>query len=214
VVAGGQTFEYGWGGGQDAGIILANMLPYYYFNWEPQGDVPWVFEVPVTGTVQADSFFDVQVTFTALPTLAPGHLYGHVDRQHRRRSERKINVPLTMHIVDCVEVLGVELSVSTPLPVYPGQAVDLLANIVPDTALKPYDYVIDYGDGTAPVSGSSSNDPMSLSHVFANAGTYIVSFSATNGCMTEPVVGTVEVVVSPTPLHYYYLPIIGKNYTG
>jgi hypothetical protein len=111
-----------------------------------------------------------------------------------------------------VEVLGVELSVSTLPPVYPGQVVDLLADIMPNTAAKPYDYVIDYGDGTAPVSGSSSDDPMLLSHVFANAGTYLVSFSATNGCMTEPVVGTVEVVISPTPLHYYYLPIIGKNF--
>jgi Subtilase family/Carboxypeptidase regulatory-like domain/Repeat of unknown function (DUF6923)/PKD domain len=175
-------------------------------------DVPWVAEDPVTGTLQADSFFDVDVTFTAAPTMPLGTYTATLIVHTDDPVNGDINVPLLLHVVDCVEVVGVELSVSSPLPVYPGQAVDLLADIAPNTAAVPYDYVIDYGDGTAPVSGSSSDDPMALTHVFANAGTYLVSFSATNVCMTDPVVGTLEVVVSPAPLHYYYLPIIGKNY--
>ena len=210
LVAGGQTYEYGWGGGQEAGLILSNMLPYYYFNWEPQGDVPWVFEVPVTGTVAADSFFDVQVTFTALPTLPLGIYTATLIVSTDDAVNSKINVPLTMHVVDCVEVMDITLSQVTPGPVYAGDLVEFLADIAPNTTTTPYDYEIDYGDGTAPVSGSSSDDPLAFSHTYAHAGTYIVTVSVENECTAEPIVRTLEVTIDIT-YHYYYLPTIAKN---
>ena len=209
LVAGGQTFEYGWGGGQEAGLILANMLPYYYFNWEPQGDVPWVFEVPVSGTVAADSFFDIDVTFTAALTMPLGTYTATLIVSTDDAVNDKLLVPLTLHVVDCVEVVGLELSVSTPMPVYAGDLVEFLADILPNNAAKPYDYTITFGDGSAPVTGSSSADPLAFSHVYAHAGTYIVTVSVDNECMAEPVIQTLEVTITG---YYYYLPIVGKNY--
>jgi hypothetical protein len=209
LVAGGQTFEWGWANGQGAGTILMNMLPYYYFNWEPQGDVPWVFEEPVTGTVGADSTVDVDVTFTAALTMPLGTYTATLIVNTDDAVNDKLYVALTLHVVDCVEVVGVELSVASPLPVYAGDPVEFLADIMPNTASMPYEYEIDFGDGTAPVSGSSSDDPLAFSHTYAHAGTYIVTVEVENECMTEPVVQTLEVTITG---YYYYLPIVGKNY--
>jgi hypothetical protein len=65
LVAGGQTYEFGWAYGQDAGIILANMIPYYY-NLELASDAQWLTENPMSGILDPDGGMQVvDVTFDA-----------------------------------------------------------------------------------------------------------------------------------------------------
>ena len=177
LVAGGQTYEYGWGGGQEAGLILSNMLPYYYFNWEPQGDVPWVFEVPVTGTVAADSFFDVQVTFTALPTLPLGIYTATLIVSTDDAVNSKINVPLTMHVVDCVEVMDVTLQrVDAPsgVPRPPGGPAGRHRAEHDHDAVRLCDRLWRRDRASKRQQQRRSHLP---SHIYAHAGTYLVTVS-------------------------------------
>jgi hypothetical protein len=102
LVAGGQTFEFGWGNGQSAGLILENMIPYYYFNWEP--DIPWFWENPDSGTVPAGDVQNVAVSFTALyPDLTPmplGDYYATLEVRSNDAVSDTWHVPVIMHIVD------------------------------------------------------------------------------------------------------------------
>jgi hypothetical protein len=162
------------------------------------GDVKWLDEDPKEGEVLADSAFDVEVTFTALPTLPLGIYTATllVDTDDAVNSE--FHVPVQMEIVECVEVSDVAVSVLNTDPIYPDDLVELEADIIPDNAAKPYSYTIDYDDGTTD-EGASSDDPLLFNHAYAEAGTYLVEVAAWNCDMTEPVVGTVEVVVEPVP---------------
>jgi subtilisin family serine protease/sugar lactone lactonase YvrE len=60
VVAGGQTFEYGYDRGQHVGIILRNMIPYAH-----DLAVQWLRVAPESGTVAAGASMDLQVSFDA-----------------------------------------------------------------------------------------------------------------------------------------------------
>jgi len=159
------------------------------------GDVPWLAEEPVTGTVEADSTFDVEVTFTALPTMTEGTYTAFLVVKTDDAQNPKINVPVTLTIVSCVEVTDVDLTLVTTGTVYPGDPVDFSADILPDNAAKPYSYTVDYGDGTPPVTGSSSDDPLTFSYAYTLPGTYPVEIAVWNCDMAEPVTGTVTVVV-------------------
>jgi hypothetical protein len=97
--------------------------------------------------------------------------------------------------------------------VYAGEPVDLLADIVPDDAAKPYTYTVDYGDGTAPVTATDSLDPLALSYTYYTTGTYTVEIGVWNCAVTEPVTGTVEIVVETRLMHTIYLPLVVKGGT-
>ncbi len=123
-----------------------------------------------------------------------------------------MSAPITLTL-GCVEVAGVTLSKVTAGTVYTNTLVAFSANIAPDTASKPYTYTIDYDDG-APVTASSSADPLALSHTFTAVGTYTVQIAVWNCATSEVVTSTVEVVVSAgqEPSGYQlYLPLITRN---
>jgi PKD repeat protein len=111
----------------------------------------------------------------------------------------------------CTDVTGVALSLAAPGPVYAGEPVDLLADLMPDDAAKPYSYAVDYGDGTVPVTGTDSLDPLALSYTYDSTGTYTVEIGVWNCAMTEPVTDTIEIGVEARLMHYIYLPIIVKE---
>jgi PKD repeat protein len=90
------------------------------------------------------------------------------------------------------------LTLITPGTIYPGYNVELSADLAPDTAAKPYDYTIDYGDGNVE-SGSSSTDPFEFSHAYTDAGIYTVQFTAQNAVMPEPLSASIDVTITPTP---------------
>ncbi len=113
LVAGGQTFEFGWGNGQDAGIILENMIPHYYFNWEPQGDVPWLNQNPTEGMLAADSSYDVELLFTAFPTMPVGSSFtATLIVKSNDLVYDTINVPVTMTVVAPLTALDVDAPVT------------------------------------------------------------------------------------------------------
>jgi len=95
----------------------------------------------------------------------------------------------------CTEVTGVDLTVETTGTIYPGDPVDFAADILPDDFAAPYSYTVDYGDGTAPASGSDIADPLLFTHSYTAVGSYTVEFAAWNCAMQEPVTDTVVVIV-------------------
>lgn len=100
--------------------------------------------------------------------------------------------------VDLAPITGLSLVKVTPGTIYPGDQVEFSADISPDTAAKPYDYMVDYGDGTI-ASGSSDLDPLLLSHAYSLEGNYTVQVSVQNAVMQDPVNASVDIAVAPTP---------------
>ena len=98
---------------------------------------------------------------------------------------------------------------------YVGNAIAFSADIAPNSADKPYSYTVDYDDGTMPVTGSSSADPLALSHTYASSGTFDVVISVWNCDMTvqEAVSDTLPVEVEMAG-YDIYLPLVAKNYGG
>ncbi|MBN1137336.1 MAG: DUF4394 domain-containing protein, partial [Anaerolineae bacterium] len=172
----------------------------------PWGDIPWVTEVPTNGVVPPDSFFDVSVTFDATGLTAGECYTGSLGLIHDDPGwDSPTYIPLTLCVVEgCEEVTGVELSVVTAGPFYPGATVEFSADIAPDGFAAPYNYSIDGG----PVQ-QASDDPLVFSLTFTEPGTQTVEIAVWNCDMTTPVTDTVQVVVN----HYtIYLPVIFRDY--
>jgi len=113
--------------------------------------------------------------------------------------------------VSCNAVTDVDLTLLTSGDIYTDTDVAFSADILPDDAGKPYNYTIDYGDGTTPVTGASSDDPLEFNHVFTTPGSYIVAIAVWNCTMTEVEAERDEVSVAPAPAPsgtLTYLPIV------
>ncbi len=96
VVAGGLTYEFGWWNGQDAGMILNNMISYYYFVWVDR-DVPWISEVPISGTIPAESSQLIEVTFDASLLAQPGTYLADLEVQNDT-PYGSLMIPVTMTV--------------------------------------------------------------------------------------------------------------------
>ena len=100
--------------------------------------------------------------------------------------------------VEPAAITSVNLSLTDPGTIYPGDMVGFNADLTPDTAAKPYTYTVDYGDGTV-LSGSSSLDPLLLEHAYTLPGDYTVEVNVQNAVMAEPVADILDIVVAMTP---------------
>jgi hypothetical protein len=180
-------------------------------------DVPWVSEVPDAGTTPADDVFDVDVIFDSTGLTAGECYTASLGLLHDDPGwASPAMVPLTMCIEAapiCTDVTGVELTLVTAGPIYPNDTVSFDADIAPDDADKPYNFEIDYGDGTPPETGSSSADPRAFDHSYTLPGTYTVAISIWNCEMAVPASDEVEVVVMEpeAPMFYIYLPIVNRD---
>jgi hypothetical protein len=207
LVAGGQAFEWGWGNGQDAGIILESMIPYYYFNWEPGADVPWVWEEPMSGTVPAGTTQNVVIEFSAVVTdpLPLGTYTATLLVLNNDPVARTQAVRVLMHVVE--EYLAPLASFESNSPVCLGETAIFTNTSIPGIPPQNVEgqvlettYLWDFGDGEA----STEFEP---THVYTVAGTYDVSLEACNPAgMCDTYADTVEVIGD------YYLPLIHKNY--
>ena len=63
----------------------------------PSG-IPWLSEDPISGTVDADSTFPIEITFTAFPTMTLGTYTGTLTINTDDTVNSSINVPVTMTI--------------------------------------------------------------------------------------------------------------------
>jgi len=66
---------------------------------QPLSDIPWLTVNPVAGTVGADSHTDVELTFTALPTMTLGTYNGTLRIKSNDPTSDVVNIPLTMTVV-------------------------------------------------------------------------------------------------------------------
>jgi PKD repeat protein len=109
----------------------------------------------------------------------------------------------------CTNVTDVELTLLSAGPIYPGEEVEISADLVPDGAAPPYSYTVDFGDGTAPILSAGYDDPLALHYTYTVTGTFSVEVLVWNCTMTEMVSDTLAVDVSGRPAsHYVYLPLV------
>ena len=113
----------------------------------------------------------------------------------------------------CVEVTSVTLSVA-PGTLYTGASISFSADIAPNNA-DTYTYTVDYDDGTAPFTGTSSDDPLALNHTYADPGSYDVTISVWNCDMAEgeAISHTLPVEVTQGQ-HMIYLPLVLNAFTS
>ncbi len=173
-------------GGQ-AGEILHNAL--LWLAAVPEVDVPWVSEVPVSGTVPAGTDLDVDVVFTA---LAPYHvagdytatlIIGHNDPE----VAGDVLVPITMTVFDCITVTEADFS-WLPLVPFAGEDVTFTGTAGGDA---PITFTWDLGDGTMA-------EGMTVTHAYTAAGSYTVTMIAANACPSAmTVTHALTVAVSP-----------------
>lgn len=95
----------------------------------------------------------------------------------------------------CTPLSGVELTLLTLPPLYPGLAIQFSADLMPDNADKPYTYTIDFGDNTDPITATSSADPLELAHTFETAGDFTLQFDAWNCAMVIPVGDSLNITI-------------------
>jgi subtilisin family serine protease len=155
VVAGGQAFEFGYDRGQDAGIILRNMVPYAY----KQGRPGWLSVASTSGRVTKGSSIDLVVTLDAT-----GQNGGDYDASVVIRSndpdEAEVRVPVHLHVtgVPDLQVSAGTLDYGTIL-VGASQARTLTVTNAGTDVLHVTGAVIDEGDYTADSTGAFSMGP-------------------------------------------------------
>jgi hypothetical protein len=141
-------------------------------------DVPWLSEDPVSGVVPADSYLDVGITFTALPTMTAGTYTATLIVDSDDAVNGMIYVPVTMTIL-AAPVCGFESS----SPDWWGETTVFTNTTV---GAEPISYQWDLGDGT-------TSTEISPTHLYDLGGTYTVILTATNYLSTDVCTGTVEI---------------------
>jgi hypothetical protein len=93
LVAGGQTFELGWGHGEATGVILANMIPSYYAS-----SSPWLGARPVTGTVAPGGSTVLTVTLDAAGLIS-GTYAAEIAIQSNDPLTPTLTVPVSLTVI-------------------------------------------------------------------------------------------------------------------
>jgi Subtilase family/PKD domain/Carboxypeptidase regulatory-like domain/Repeat of unknown function (DUF6923)/Kelch motif len=172
--------------------------------WTPvPTDVPWVWEVPVSGTVTPDGTQDVGVYFTSISGTVPLPLgtYTATLRIINNDSVAGVqSVTVIMHIVS--EYISPTVSFTSNSPVMLGETM-IFTNTSSDPGIPPVtEYTWDFGDGVTMTVGTM--DP--VTHVYDMFGTYTVTLTACNvaGCS----IFTADVYVEPLIM---YMPLMHKS---
>jgi PKD repeat protein/subtilisin family serine protease len=177
-----------WTGQMDA--VVDNAI--LWMTTAPYMDVPWVWEVPTTTVVPAQSSFNNGVYFTSRFTDATPMPLGTYTATFVIEENDPVapepNVPVIMHIVEAYVAPTAAFDSNTPVCL--GQEV-VFTNLTVPGVPPITDYLWDLGDGNT----STLENP---THLYAAAGTYTVTLTACNSipqCSTA--VDTVE--VNPLP---------------
>ena len=169
-------------------------------------DVHWIWETPITGTVPAESDFNVEITFTALyaDMVTPMSLGTYsvtllIHNDAPASSSQPVSV--MMHIVSAFS--DPQPSFTSNVPVTFGN--DIVFTNTSTDGLPPTEiYLWDFGDGqTLQVSNTNP-----VNHNYALPGVYSVTLTA------HQVQTGVEVVDSNTVIviSNIYLPLVSKDY--
>jgi PKD repeat protein len=161
-------------------------------------DVPWLSENPITGTLAADSVFNIDVTFDTMTFTVGTTVTATLVAKTQDAEQPTINIPVVMHVVAPTAPVA---SFTSTSPVMIGDVMVFTNTSEPgNPAADEYNW--DFGDGitlTVPTT-----EP--VFHTYTSVGTFTVTLEACNvvGCNTS----TAEVVVMP---FQFFLPLANKN---
>jgi PKD repeat protein len=107
--------------------------------------------------------------------------------------------------VEPAAITRVDLTRVTTDTIFLSDSVDFSADLMPDIAVKPYDYTIDFGDSWV-ITGTSGMDPLFFYHIFSTGGSHTVKISVKNDVMGKTVTDSLEIYVN----YKIFLPLTTK----
>ncbi|MFZ2095862.1 MAG: choice-of-anchor J domain-containing protein [Anaerolineales bacterium] len=116
-------------------------------------DVPWLSEDPITGTIDADSFVEIDVTFDTMTYTVGTQLMGLLKVKSNDPDEGLITVPITLTVVN-----GSDLSVSMSDNADPVRVGDLITYTL-----------VAHNDGLDPTTGVMVEDTLPSNVTFESA---------------------------------------------
>jgi carboxypeptidase T len=100
-----------------------------------------------------------------------------------------------------------QIALAPPEAIYAGKKTDLRLDVSPVTATKPYHFNLSFSDHSAPISSTTSRDPLLVAHTFPITGTFTISTTAWNCALQQPVMTTTQVTVTESPPQTFFFPI-------
>jgi hypothetical protein len=183
-------------------------------------DVPWLSESPITGTVGADSFFDVSVTFNSM-TYTVGTYTATLKVKTDDPMTPTINVPVAMYVV--APVYGVAISGNMSQTARPGAVVTYTISVT-NTSNGPADtYNMTLGTHTwtttidkatiGPLAQGASVQVKVTVHIPAGAaGGAFDAVQVTATSQHDPTKHATTTLTTTVNMMKIYLPIITKNF--
>jgi hypothetical protein len=97
-----------------------------------------------------------------------------------------------------VDVTAVELTITSPGDLFPGESVSFEAVISPADASAPFSYSLEFNDGSSTVISTTQTISFQFSHVYSNPGTFPLTVKVWNNDMdpSQAVEDTVDVIIS------------------
>jgi PKD repeat protein len=105
-------------------------------------------------------------------------------------------IQITVEARPCISLTGLTLNY-TPTQVYVDQEALFTAEVV--TGSLPVTYTWSFGDGTLPVTGTTTTPSFTATHAFTAAQVYTVALSAWNACTITPLTTTIPIMVEARP---------------
>ena len=188
----GNALQYtgSWAPALDSGTSAQQGMPFVI-----EGrlmDVPWLWEVPVTGTVPSDSASNAGIYFTAMSGTLPLPL-GTYTATLLVESNDTIagpqDLPVTMHIVESFITPTASFTATTPVCF--GEET-IFTNTTSGGVPPASSYLWDFGDGVT----STLEHP---THLYGADGSYTVTLEACNSLnLCDTYSAVVEVLPAPT----------------
>jgi hypothetical protein len=209
-------------------VVGVNQMWYHGANWTGdvptlmhnailylvRGDTDWLSVAPDSGNIGSSGQEMVLVSLDAgAPSITkPGEYLAKLNLRNDTPYGSPA-VPVTMTVLPrCIDAVEVDVTLASPGLVYVDTPVGFNAEVFPKDIGLPYNYRVDFGDGSSPTTGASSENPLLIDHTYDDTGRYTVEVTTWNCNMspTEAPTGTITFNVIDTP-YAGYLPITGKN---
>ena len=169
-----------------------------YGEVDSQG-LPWLSEIPTNGTVNADSVFEVTLSFDSM-TYTVGSYTGILVINTLDPVNDRIGIPVTMHVFTPQAPV---VSYTSNSPVMIGDPV-LFTNTSNPGVPVATEFEWDYGDGVTETLGLE--DP--VSHLYTTYGTFSVTLKACN--VVDCDIFSADVTVLPPPINRFFLPLVNR----
>ncbi len=160
-------------------------------------DLPWLNEIPTSGSVGPGESAMITVTFDATG-LEPGSYTGGIAVESNDPLAPFNVVPVTISVTQPCEPVMIVIYAYTPLTMEVGQVITFSTSAM---GTLPINYIWDFADGTS-ATGEL------VTHTYTAAGNYQIGIRATNACSTDELF--FDIVIGDAQLKRILLPIVGK----